>query len=271
MAVGRQDYEERKERKIAAYENRAAKAGEEAGALFEKAHKMAEVIPFGQPILVGHHSEGRHRAHIKRIEGAHHKAAESAEKAAYYQGKAETASKNEAISGDNPEAVKLYVEKLTKLEAAQERMKAVNKAFANGDEALKALGLTDEQIAKMKNGMPSYEKKPYPTWALTNNSAEIRRVREKIEALNRLDKMIVLEKITFPGGELVENLEINRVQFIFEGKPSEEIRATLKAHGFHWAPSEGAWQRQRTAQAIWAARGLADEFKANGGKVSENE
>jgi hypothetical protein len=265
MAVGRSDYEERKERRISRYEDLAQKTSGEADALYEKAHNMASVIPFGQPILVGHHSEGADRSYRKRIENTHRKSFEAAEKAAYYQDKAETAASNRAISGDNPDAVNLYRGKLVKLEAAQEQMKAVNKAFAKGDDALKALGLTDEQIAKMKSGMPSYERKPYPTWALSNNNAEIRHVKEKIEQLSKLDT-VEAETITFKGGKMLVNTESNRVQFLFDEKPSEEIRSFLKSYGFRWAPSEGAWQRQRTLNAINASKRLVSKIEELGEK-----
>ncbi len=44
-----------------------------------------------------------------------------------------------------------------------------------------------------------------------------------------------------------------RVQFIFDGKPDEETRELLKANGFRWAPSQGAWQRQLTQAGKAAA------------------
>jgi hypothetical protein len=264
MAIGREDYQERKENRISRLEERAAKAMENARAKQKRAMDIGEVIPLGQPILVGHHSEKRHRADIGRIETSMRKAVEEAEKADYYQDKVDSAAANRSISGDNPDAVSLYREKLIKLEALQEEMKAVNKAFAKGDEALKALGLTDEQIVKMKNDMPSYEKKPYPTWALSNNIANIYRVKGRIEQLEKLD-IQEEERIKFKGGELFVNTESNRVQFIFNGKPPEESRALLKSRGFRWAPSEKAWQRQRTDNAVKVSKRLIKELEQEAG------
>jgi hypothetical protein len=255
MAIGRQDYQERKENKIDAFEKRARKNSVLADQELDRASKMGSVIPLGQPILIGHHSEKSHRALLKKIDGAYRKASEADGKAAYYQGRAETAESNASISGDDVEAVNRYKEKLQQLEAAQERMKAVNKAWKQGNAALHELGMTDEEIERIKNKMPDYEKKPFPTWALSNNSAEIRRVKEKIEELNRLDKMEA-ETVKFNGGEAVINLEINRVQFLFDDIPSPEIRKLLKSNGFKWAPSVKAWQRQRTQNAVYAARRL---------------
>lgn len=39
----------------------------------------------------------------------------------------------------------------------------------------------------------------------------------------------------------------------FDEIPSEEVRTELKGWGFKWARSEGAWQRQLTDNAIYAA------------------
>jgi hypothetical protein len=260
MPIGRSDYEDRKEQRINSLERKAAKANMEANRADKKAHSLAGVLPFGQPILVGHHSEKAHRSLIDKTERAHRKSMEEHEKAAYYLDKAEAASNNRAISGDNPEAMKLYQEKLKNLEAAQERVKAINKAFLKGDEALKALGLTGEQIAKMKSNMQPYERLPYPAWTLSNNSAEIRRVKAKIESLTRLDQMAA-EIITFSGGEMRNSVDINRVQFRFDDIPPPQARTLLKNNGFRWAPSEKAWQRQRTLNGIRVARRLVSKLE----------
>lgn len=58
-----------------------------------------------------------------------------------------------------------------------------------------------------------------------------------------------------------ENASINRLQIIFDGKPDEETRNTLKANGFRWSPREGAWQRQLTDNARAALRRIAAEIE----------
>lgn len=72
-------------------EVRAENAEKKSDQLFEKAKEMASVIPFGQPILVGHHSEKRDRNYRDRIHNTFGKAFEEQEKADYYSGKAENA------------------------------------------------------------------------------------------------------------------------------------------------------------------------------------
>ena len=260
MPIGRSDYKERKEQKIERLEEKAVKAKKESEAYYKKADAITSAIPFGQPIMVGHHSEKTHRAAVKKIETAHRKSRDAHEKATYYEDKADTAASNHAISGDNPEAANLYKDKLAKLEAQQRRMKAINKAWPKGSDALHSLGLTDEEIEKLRAGMRSYEKKPFPSWALSNNSAEIRRVKEKLESLSELDGMAV-EVFKFSGGEMRVDMDKNRVQFLFADIPSIEIRSILKSNGFRWAPSEGAWQRQRTIIAIRIAKSLIEQME----------
>ena len=50
-------YEEKQEARRARYEEKASRLRDEAHRLHDQAHEMASAIPFGQPILVGHHSE----------------------------------------------------------------------------------------------------------------------------------------------------------------------------------------------------------------------
>ena len=268
MPIGREDYEERKGRKIERLNEQAEKARKEAEAQGKRAQEIGSAIPPGQPILVGHHSEGRHRADLKRIDTAYRKSAEARDRAEYYDNRAEAMEGNSAISGDDPEAVNRYREKLAKLEAAQEQMKSFN-AYWRKHKTMKGCpGLSDEAAAEIDEKMKTQyswvqRNGPCEFWRLKNNNAEIRRVKEKLEILARRDT-IAEEVIAFTGGELRVNVEANRVQFVFGGKPPEAVRTLLKKNGFRWAPSEGAWQRQKTLIALRVAKGLIPEMEAAG-------
>lgn len=72
-------------------DSRAEKAEQKSDELYTRAKEMASVIPFGQPILVGHHSENRDRNYRNRIHNTFGKSFKEQEKAGYYKDKADAA------------------------------------------------------------------------------------------------------------------------------------------------------------------------------------
>lgn len=163
------------------------------------------------------------------------------------------------ISSDDPQAVEKLEAKLATLEKHQEMMKAANAAIrmkdpAKGDAKLAELGYTPEDIAKLR--APDFcGRIGYPAYALQNNNANIRRIRGRIAELKKRTENTP-EGWEFDGGRVVVNTAENRLQIIFDGKPDADIRTELKGEGFRWAPSQGAWQRQLTDNAMRAARRL---------------
>ena len=163
------------------------------------------------------------------------------------------------ISTDDPQAVEKLEAKLATLEKHQEMMKAANAAIrmkdpAKGDAKLAELGYTPEDISKLR--APDFcGRIGYPAYELQNNNANIRRIRGRIAELKKRTESTP-EGWEFDGGRVVVNTAENRLQIIFDGKPNADIRTELKGEGFRWAPSQGAWQRQLTDNAMRAARRL---------------
>ena len=159
------------------------------------------------------------------------------------------------ISADDPQAVQKLEKKLESLEKSQETMKAVNAYYRKHKTLDGCPHLPPEQLEKLKSDMSSswhLEDKPFATWALSNNSAEIRRVKDRIKSLSQ-QKEIGFVGWEFDGGKVEANTEANRLQIFFEDKPDEATREALKSNGFRWSPKAGAWQRQLTSNAYYAA------------------
>lgn len=55
------------------------------------------------------------------------------------------------------------------------------------------------------------------------------------------------------GVTVVKNFEEDRLQLIYDGKPSPDVIAKLKSAAFRWSPRFGAWQRQLTTNALYSA------------------
>ena len=159
------------------------------------------------------------------------------------------------ISADDPQAVQKLEKKLKNLEKSQETMKAVNAYYRKHKTLDGCPHLPPEELEKLKADMASswhLEDKPFATWALSNNSAEIRRVKDRIKSLSQ-QKEIGFVGWEFDGGKVEANTEANRLQIFFEDKPDEATREALKSNGFRWSPKAGAWQRQLTSNAYYAA------------------
>lgn len=252
-------YESRRQAKIDRALERAAAAGAEATSLWDRGRRLASVIPFGQPILIGHHSERRDRNYRNRIQGTFQKASEATDKASYYAGKAASMQNNTAISSDDPAATLKLKEKIAAAEAVHEKMKAVNKLLkkkAGPDrEGLYKLGLSDVEINSLLT--PDFcGRVGYPDYTITNNGANIRTMKKRLAHLEAQRQDEETETI-INGVRIVENVDENRCQMFFDGKPVESIRTKLKSCGFRWSPYNGCWQRQRSNAATWSAREIA--------------
>lgn len=160
------------------------------------------------------------------------------------------------ISSDDPNAIAKLESKLKSLEKAQETMKEVNAYYRKHKTLDGCPNLNAEQIERLKANMArSYrtDPKPYEGWALSNNNAEIHRIKERITSLTH-KKEVGFTGWEFDGGRVEANSEDNRLRIFFDEKPDENIRTELKSKGFKWAPSVKAWQRQLNNNAIYTAK-----------------
>ena len=233
--------------------------------------ESASGIPLGQPILVGHHSEGRHRRAIARAHAAMDKSVEHGKTADKLRSKAAGVGTG-GISSDDPDALEKLREKLANLETAQANMKAANrivrkwskKGVTHETEGTQFDSYAAELAAVADHFSAALARKilePYcgrvvafESYQLTNNNAKIKSAKDRIAQLEKLAEATTKRQVIQGVCDLVENAEENRVQFIFDGKPSAEVRKVLKSHGFRWAPSQEAWQRQLTNNARYSAK-----------------
>ena len=252
----------RRERIEARLERRrtwAASRDSKSAAAFNTAHKIADGIPLGQPILVGHHSEKRARADADRIHSNMSKGVESAKMADLHRSKAANieAALDRSIFSDDPDAIEALRAKIADLEAERDRAKAINKEIKKGEGwtdrlAAKGITLTDKEketlltIARFtpyhcdkKTGLPVF-----PGYHLTSLGARIRTAAARIKEIEARDALTAKVEAT-PDGILIEALgtseysNISYVRVTFAEKPDRKILDALKAAGFHW--SSGSW------------------------------
>lgn len=251
------DFNERRDRRLAYAKSQVVKNEQESDQLYNAAKDMASVIPMGQPILIGHHSEKRDRRYREKIHDTMGRSVDKQKKAAYYADKAETIASNDAIFSDDPEALTKLKEKLARLQALQDFMKSANRCLRKQDKAaFLLLPLATAEIWAQLNDTSRGGYVGFPSYSLTNNNAKIKTVESRIKMLEAIEARAEFDQ-QIGSVRVWENKEVGRLQMIFEGKPNEEIRKELKRHGFRWSGSQGAWQRHISANALYWAKLIA--------------
>jgi DNA repair exonuclease SbcCD ATPase subunit len=170
----------RRERLEARAERRRLWAGSreaKAAAAHDRVHAIADQIPFGQPILVGHHSEGRARRDQARMESGMRAAVDNGRMADRHAERAENIERHlrASIFSDDADAVEQLRAKADRLEADRDRWKAENAEWRRTHKAeLAAMGAYDRG-----------QSVPYPSYSLQNIGQRIREARQRADRLER--------------------------------------------------------------------------------------
>ncbi|WP_418383993.1 hypothetical protein [Akkermansia sp.] len=152
------------------------------------------------------------------------------------------------IKSSDADAVERLEAKITSCKEMQETMKAANavirKAKGNKEQAIAGLikmGLGDHTANKILT--PDFcGRIGFPSYLLSNNLAEIKRLEGRLLKVKRAQETAPEETETESGIRIEKCPQDNRIRIYFPGKPEKEIRSLLKAHGFRWSPRLGAWQ-----------------------------
>jgi hypothetical protein len=117
--------QERALNKAEKYNTWAASAEKKSDEYYKASHNATDGIPFGQPILVGHHSEGKHRRALQKSWNAMGKSVELTKKAESHESKAEYWKKRaKDINLSMPESVEFYEYKLEEAKARHAGLKS---------------------------------------------------------------------------------------------------------------------------------------------------
>ncbi len=174
--------------------------------------------------------------------------------------------KSRIISSDDPTAIEKIESKIKILSSVQERMKKANKIVRSKKldkaqkikELEKIEGLSKNSINNLF--VPDYMGRiGFPAFELKNNSANIRRLKDRLEKLN-IQRSQDTTSETINGVEIIDNVEANRLQLFFPDKPDRATIQKLKSSGFRWTPSIQAWQSYRNSIAKPRALEIIEEY-----------
>jgi len=201
-------------------------------------------------------SEAR-RADLKAHEAM---ARKSAKRKAFPHG-----TDDEQIRSGDPAALQRIMTRIEETALSIDRMKAANaiirrmeKDLATEEDMIAAVavntGLSPEAAARGIKLAPWQSRRGFST---TTSRAELRRLQQRLAALARMkERGNQSQEVETTAGavEIKENADIARIQLIFPDKPDDPTRRVLKANGFRWSPSQGAWQRHLNEAGRYAAQ-----------------
>jgi len=236
---------ERLQAKAERRESWADSASRESNRRFDAARAIADNIPLGQPILVGHHSERHARRDAERIDSNMRRACEAQTRASDHASKADGLRQqlDGSIFSDDPDAIEALEAKAAAIEAAADRCAELNRAIRRemkrGEGWLDRIGATELERAQLSRNAASWRKRPeFPAYHLSNMRANARRCRQRIEAIKR--QTAQTEKAAAAGGTLVEIVPSEfyaggYARITFEEYPGRAAIDELKAAGFSWS------------------------------------
>jgi hypothetical protein len=230
------------ERKLEKRREWAEKAEARSNQLSEQSHKMMSIIPMGQPIMIGHHSEKRDRNYRNRAWNKMGKAVEQRDLAKYHEAKAGGLADqlDVAIFSDDTNAVEALEARIAENEAKRERMKTINKLYKKQDAAgLAALGLDLEKIKEKLAAAGAYwGKAPHLPYELSNLGQRISGDKKRLEQVKMQNTRREAAEAA-PNGVTFTKCQSGYCRITFAEKPDRSILNALKAAGFYWG--QGSW------------------------------
>lgn len=250
-------YRERRERKAERLREWADQREAKGRAQVEGARTISSYIPFGQPILVGHHSEKRHRRDLDRIDRGFSNGYGNIEKADSFRSRADNieAAADRAIYDDDPDAIERLEEKIAKLEAERERNKTFNKTHAFvGDNRFDREGRVGEIVGKrtgfvtvrFKDGttedVPRARVFPaLSSYVASNLNGLLGTTRKRLDYLKRQRDNDATRTTREAAGATIARNANGWLEVAFPDKPEREILDELRAAGFFWDRKRMCW------------------------------
>jgi len=186
-------YRERRLAKAERLREWAEKREQKAAAELDQARARADLIPFGQPILAGHHSQRRDERFREGIARGYERAHEHAAKAHDMSRRADgiESAADHAIYSDDHDAAERLAEKLANLEAQRAGISAYNKtcrADAPDPDLLRPEQRRDLAELDARPDIRSHVLNPdgsFRPYAAQNLGGNITRTRKRLKELKR--------------------------------------------------------------------------------------
>ena len=278
---------QRRENRLALPRDWMGKRINRADADFERSRAAVEGIEPGQPILVGHHSERKHRRAIERSHDAMRRAMDSNEMATRH-GFAASALERElerSIYHDDRDATQQLETRIAEREITRDRIKSANQRLRQlvktvpepSDDQLLALGFIADEIATIRSrqanlNRPTLDVYPFVnlvTADIARNKKRLANIRKSktsgVDASPRPAREELLAHVGSVSEEMERTQEIERRGLLLRLQARETVTdRELKAVGYRpwqierlreqdWSEWKPGWARDNYSDSEWKA------------------
>lgn len=144
----------------------------------------------------------------------------------------------------------------TRHELTKQGNKIISKAQKSGEDITQYLTDTFNVQPHMMDWVKKFG------FNTVNSNASIKRIEGRIKEMEVKESKREENPITnysFNGGTMVINYEIDRIQILFDNRPTTEELNQWKAKGlntFNWSHTNKAWQRKITSNAMYCIKSM---------------
>ena len=260
---------QRRENRLALRRDWMGKRINRADADFERSRAAVEGIEPGQPILVGHHSERKHRRAIERSHDAMRRAMDSNEMATRH-GFAASALERElerSIYHDDPDAARQLESRIAEREITRDRIKSANQGLRKlvktnpepSNDQLLALGFIADEIATIRSRQANLNRPTLDVYPFLNLvTADIARNKKRLAEIRKSKTLGVvaspkpareelLAHVGAVSNEMARTQEMERWGLLLRLQAGETVTdRELKAIGYR------PWQIERLREQDWS-------------------
>ena len=165
------------------------------------------------------------------------------------------------ISASDPDALEKLEGRLASMLAMQENMQRTNDFLQNKDrDGLIRYGYSAEGVEELFLCGPG-QQLGFSVQEFNNMAMNISRVQDRIVELRR-NLVRTTKVVQEQGFQYAEDVDQQRVMFMFPEKPITSVRQLLGKSGFRWSPNRSSWVRPLNANTLQAAETVRAQLRS---------
>lgn len=237
--------------RVERFENYSENRAKDAEQARKQVDSIVAHIPFGQPILVGHHSEKRARRDVERVDNGMRKSIKMWDTSQYWTARAETAI-GDAKYKERPDVRARRIRRLEAEERKQDRiLKHARQSLAGWsaeglthEQALIVAGASDFYLPRKEGDRPDFNQRPHASTALKGDFPSLYAPRE-------LEEIVASAKICYSRSiahherwqaHFANRLTYERTMLKLDGGiKTDQIRPEIGGACQCWASPRAGW------------------------------